>query len=167
MSPAGSSASISSGRGPPATPPGRASRTSEPSFGACRVGCFSRHPGAPAAKAPPDPFSETAMPKFKTLDDLDLAGKTVLLRVDFNVPMAGGRVTDRTRLERAAPTVQDLTKKGARVLLLSHFGRPKGKPNPEMSLRPLVPEIDGVLGRRSAEHTSELQSTMRLSYAVF
>src|SRR3546814_1711474 len=87
------------------------------------------------------------MPKFKTLDDLDLAGKTVLLRVDFNVPMAGGRVTDRTRLERAAPTIQDLTKKGARVRLLSHFGRPKGKPNPEMSLRPLVHEIAGVLGR--------------------
>src|SRR3546814_9927375 len=116
------------------------------------------------------------MPKFKTLDDLDLAGKTVLLRVDFNVPMAGGRVTDRTRLERAAPTIQDLTKKGAKVLLLSHFGRPKGKPNPEMSLRPLVPEIASVLGRdvafaedciRSEEHTSELQSLMRISYAVF
>src|SRR3546814_8640284 len=61
--------------------------------------------------------------------------------------MAGGRVTNRTRLERAAPTIQDLTKKGARVLLLSHFGRPKGKPNPEMSLRPLVPEIASVLGR--------------------
>src|SRR3546814_6760903 len=61
--------------------------------------------------------------------------------------MACGKVTDRTRLERAAPTIQDLTKKGAKVLLLSHFGRPKGKPNPEMSLRPLVPEIASVLGR--------------------
>jgi len=90
------------------------------------------------------------MPKFKTLDDLDVAGKTVLLRVDFNVPMSGGKVTDATRLERAAPTIQDLTKKGARVLLLSHFGRPKGKPNPEMSLQPLAPEIAKVLGHEVA-----------------
>jgi phosphoglycerate kinase len=90
------------------------------------------------------------MPKFKTLDDLDVAGKTVLLRVDFNVPMSGGKVTDATRLERAVPTIQDLTKKGARVLLLSHFGRPKGKPNPEMSLQPLAPEIAKVLGHEVA-----------------
>jgi len=90
------------------------------------------------------------MPKFKTLDDLDVAGKTVLLRVDFNVPMSGGKVTDATRLERAAPTIQDLTKKGAKVLLLSHFGRPKGKPNPEMSLQPLAPEIAKVLGHKVA-----------------
>jgi len=86
------------------------------------------------------------MPTFKTLDDLDLAGKTVLVRVDFNVPMSGGKVNDATRLERAAPTIRDLTAKGAKVLLLSHFGRPKGKPNPEMSLRPLVPAIATVLG---------------------
>jgi len=90
------------------------------------------------------------MPKFKTLDDLDVAGKTVLLRVDFNVPMSGGKVTDATRLERAAPTIRDLTQKGARVLLLSHFGRPKGKPNPEMSLQPLAPEIAKVLGHEVA-----------------
>lgn len=87
------------------------------------------------------------MPKFKTLDDLDLAGKTVLVRVDFNVPMSGGKVTDLTRIERAAPTIRDLTRKGAKVLLLSHFGRPKGKPNPEMSLQPLVPAIAKVLGQ--------------------
>ena len=90
------------------------------------------------------------MPSFKTIDDLDLAGKTVLLRVDFNVPMAGGRVTDRTRIERAAPTIRDLTARNARVLLLSHFGRPKGKPNPEMSLQPLVPVIAEVLGQEIA-----------------
>jgi phosphoglycerate kinase len=62
----------------------------------------------------------------------------VLLRVDLNVPMEGGKVTDATRIERAAPTIRDLTAKGAKVLVLSHFGRPKGKPDPEMSLRPLV-----------------------------
>jgi phosphoglycerate kinase len=90
------------------------------------------------------------MPKFKTLDDLDLAGKTVLVRVDFNVPMSGGKVSDLTRIERAAPTIRDLTKKGAKVLLLSHFGRPKGKPNPEMSLQPLVPAIAAVLGQHVA-----------------
>jgi phosphoglycerate kinase len=87
------------------------------------------------------------MPTFKTLDDLDLAGKTVLVRVDFNVPMSAGKVSDATRLERAAPTIRDLTAKGAKVLLLSHIGRPKGKPNPEMSLKPLVPEISKILGQ--------------------
>jgi phosphoglycerate kinase len=90
------------------------------------------------------------MPTFKTLDDLDLAGKTVLVRVDFNVPMSAGKVSDATRLERAAPTIRDLTAKGAKVLLLSHFGRPKGKPNPEMSLKPLVPEIAKILGQEVA-----------------
>ncbi|HMA16123.1 MAG TPA: phosphoglycerate kinase [Kiloniellaceae bacterium] len=90
------------------------------------------------------------MPKFKTLDDLDVAGKTVLVRVDFNVPMSGGKVTDATRLERAVPTVRDLTKKGAKVLLLSHFGRPKGKPNAEMSLQPLAAAFGKVLGREVA-----------------
>ncbi len=90
------------------------------------------------------------MPKFKTLDDLDVAGKTVLGRVDFNVPMADGKVSDATRIERAAPTIRDLTGKGAKVLLLSHFGRPKGKPNPEMSLKPLVPAVSQVLGQEVA-----------------
>ncbi|MGF1628986.1 MAG: phosphoglycerate kinase [Kiloniellaceae bacterium] len=90
------------------------------------------------------------MPKFNTLDDLDVAGKTVLVRVDFNVPMSGGKVTDATRLERAVPTVRDLTRKGAKVLLLSHFGRPKGKPNPEMSLKPLAGAFAKVLGQEVA-----------------
>ncbi|WP_193367017.1 phosphoglycerate kinase [Pelagibius marinus] len=90
------------------------------------------------------------MPKFKTLDDLDVAGKTVLVRVDFNVPMAEGKVSDATRIERAAPTIRDLTAKGAKVLLLSHFGRPKGKPNPEMSLKPLVTAVSQVLGQEVA-----------------
>src|SRR3546814_14876482 len=65
------------------------------------------------ASRQPDPFSETPMPKFKTLDDLDVAGKTVLVRVDFNVPMSGGKVTDAPRPERAAPTVPAPTRKGA------------------------------------------------------
>lgn len=83
---------------------------------------------------------------WKTLDDMDLAGKIVLTRVDINVPMEAGRVTDATRIERIAPTVRDLRKAGARVVLLAHFGRPKGKPVPEMSLRPLVPVLAEQFG---------------------
>jgi phosphoglycerate kinase len=72
---------------------------------------------------------------WKTLDDMDVAGKTVLVRVDVNVPMENGVVTDATRIEKIAPTLRDLTRKGAKVVLLAHFGRPKGKPVTEMSLR--------------------------------
>ena len=75
---------------------------------------------------------------FKTIDSLDVAGKRVLVRLDLNVPMKNGKVTDATRIERAAPTVAELANKGARVVVLSHFGRPDGKRVPEMSLRPLV-----------------------------
>ena len=75
---------------------------------------------------------------FLTLDDLDVAGKRVLVRVDFNVPMADGVVSDATRIERAAPTVNDLCAAGAKVLLLSHFGRPKGARVADMSLEPVA-----------------------------
>ena len=64
---------------------------------------------------------------WTTLDDLDLAGKTVLTRVDLNVPVEGGRVTDATRIERVTPTVRDILAKGGQPVLLAHFGRPKGK----------------------------------------
>ncbi len=67
------------------------------------------------------------MPKFRTLDDLDVAGKRVLVRCDLNVPMKDGKVTDATRIERSAETLKALSGKGARVIVLSHFGRPKGK----------------------------------------
>ncbi|MDD5586915.1 MAG: phosphoglycerate kinase, partial [Alphaproteobacteria bacterium] len=76
------------------------------------------------------------MAEFLTLDDLQVRGKVVLVRVDFNVPMKDGRVTDATRLERSLPTLLDLARAGARVALLSHFGRPDGKPNPKYSLLP-------------------------------
>ncbi len=87
------------------------------------------------------------MTKFKTLDDADVTGKRVLLRVDLNVPMKDGTVTDRTRIERVLPTIQEISEKGGRVILLAHFGRPKGKPNPEMSLEPIAPVLSEMLGR--------------------
>ncbi|MFF2322166.1 phosphoglycerate kinase [Agrobacterium sp. NPDC058088] len=86
------------------------------------------------------------MPAFKTIDDLkDIAGKRVLVRVDLNVPVADGKVTDATRIERVAPTILELAAKGAKVILLAHFGRPKGEPVAEMSLSQIVPAVEEVL----------------------
>ncbi|EPR16383.1 MULTISPECIES: phosphoglycerate kinase [Agrobacterium] len=86
------------------------------------------------------------MPAFKTLDDLnDIAGKRVLVRVDLNVPVADGKVTDATRIERVAPTILELSSKGAKVILLAHFGRPKGEPVADMSLSQIVPAVEEVL----------------------
>jgi phosphoglycerate kinase len=89
------------------------------------------------------------MAGFKTLDDLpqDLAGKRVLVRVDLNVPMQEGRVSDDTRLRAAVPTVSELSDRGAIVLLLSHFGRPKGQKRPDMSTALLVRPLSELLGR--------------------
>ncbi|MGE0719289.1 MAG: phosphoglycerate kinase, partial [Alphaproteobacteria bacterium] len=86
-------------------------------------------------------------PPFRTLDDLDATGRTVLLRADLNVPMADGKVTDATRIERAAPTIVELAGKGAKVVVLSHFGRPKGR-DEALSLRPLVGPLSDALGGR-------------------
>tara|TARA_R100000322_G_scaffold1819_11_gene1964 strand:+ start:4880 stop:6151 length:1272 start_codon:yes stop_codon:yes gene_type:complete len=84
---------------------------------------------------------------WKTLDDLDLDGKTVLVRVDINVPIDDdGNVTDATRIERIVPTVRDILEKGGKPVLLAHFGRPKGKVVPEMSLKPLVPALEKAFG---------------------
>ncbi|TCR91654.1 phosphoglycerate kinase [Rhizobium sp. BK376] len=88
------------------------------------------------------------MPAFKTLDDLtDIAGKRVLVRVDLNVPVKDGKVTDATRIERVAPTILELADKGAKVILLAHFGRPKDGPSDEFSLSQIVPAVNSVLGR--------------------
>ncbi|MEX0969460.1 MAG: phosphoglycerate kinase [Paracoccaceae bacterium] len=83
---------------------------------------------------------------WKTLDELDLNGKTVLTRVDINVPMEAGRVTDATRISRIIPTLRDILAKGGRPVLLAHFDRPKGKPVPEMSLEPLRAPLEEALG---------------------
>lgn len=87
------------------------------------------------------------MPGFHTLDDADVSGKRVLVRVDLNVPMQDGHVTDTTRIERVAPTITELSDKGAKVVLLAHFGRPKGEPNAEFSLAQIVRATEEVLGK--------------------
>ena len=83
---------------------------------------------------------------WTTLDQMDLAGKRVLTRVDINVPMENGVVTDATRIERIVPTVKDILAAGGLPILLAHFGRPKGKRVPEMSLQPLVPALEAAFG---------------------
>src|ERR1700744_1105564 len=83
---------------------------------------------------------------FKTLDQADLQGKRALVRVDFNVPMEDGKVTDDTRLRAAVPTIEKLRKGGAKVILLAHFDRPKGKVVASMSLRPIADALAKVLG---------------------
>jgi phosphoglycerate kinase len=90
------------------------------------------------------------MPSFKTLDQADVSGKRVLVRADLNVPMKDGRVTDATRIERLAPTIKDLIAKKAKVIVISHFDRPKGKRVPEMSLRPIAPVLAKVIGANVA-----------------
>ena len=87
------------------------------------------------------------MDDCKTLDDIDVKGKRVLVRADLNVPMKDGHVTDALRIERQAPTIRELAEKGARVIVLSHFDRPKGKIVPSMSLKPIAPELAKAIGR--------------------
>src|ERR1043165_3231928 len=86
------------------------------------------------------------MPNFRTLDDVDVRGKRVLLRVDLNVPMENSRVTDATRLERIAPTITELSDKGGKVNLLAHFGRPKGG-DAKQSLKPVAAALADVIGK--------------------
>src|SRR5437667_3569170 len=83
---------------------------------------------------------------FRTLDDVDVKGKRVLLRVDLNVPTENGRVTDATRLERVAPTITEISSKGGKVILLAHFGRPKGR-DPKESLKPVAAALAGVINK--------------------
>ena len=84
---------------------------------------------------------------FRTLDGVEVAGRRVLLRADLNVPVRDGKISDLTRLERLCPTIRELAEKGARVIVCSHFDRPKGKRVPEMSLAPVAAALGQVLGR--------------------
>jgi len=87
------------------------------------------------------------MPAFRTLDALDPKGRRILLRADLNVPVRDGAITDRTRIERLCPTIAELARKGGRVIVCSHFDRPKGKRVPEMSLRPMAAALAEALRR--------------------
>ena len=84
---------------------------------------------------------------WKTLDDMELSGKVALVRADLNVPMTGGAVQDATRIERILPTLNDILRAGGKPVLLSHFGRPKGAPDPAMSLQQVVGTLAELLGR--------------------
>ncbi|MEZ5824393.1 MAG: phosphoglycerate kinase [Geminicoccaceae bacterium] len=95
------------------------------------------------------------MAEFRTLDGLDVSGRRVLVRVDFNVPMQDGEVTDATRIERAATTIRELSEGGAKTVIMSHFGRPKGTEQPSMSLAPIAPVLAEVLGGRPVAFTSD------------
>ncbi len=90
---------------------------------------------------------DAGLKRFKTLDDLDVAGKTVLVRADLNVPMRDGEVSDDTRIRSVIPTLKAILAKGGKVVVLSHFGRPKGKRVPEASLRPVAEPLSRALGR--------------------
>jgi phosphoglycerate kinase len=85
--------------------------------------------------------------KLKTTDGLDVSGKRVLVRADLNVPVRNGEVTDATRIERLLPGLTDLARRGAKVIVISHFGRPKGAPDPEFSLRAVADKLGQLLGR--------------------
>ncbi|UWR21027.1 phosphoglycerate kinase [Sulfitobacter sp. S190] len=105
---------------------------------------------------------------WKSLDDMDLLGKRVLVRVDINVPVEDGRVTDTTRIDRIVPTVTDILQKGGKPMLLAHFGRPKGKTVPDMSLRQILPALQNALGQditfiETLEAAEAMQDTPTLS----
>ncbi len=96
---------------------------------------------------------------FRTLDDAEVGGKRVLLRVDLNVPTENGRVTDTTRIERVAATIEEIAGKGGKVILLAHFGRPKGGPDEANSLRPVAAAVADIIKRPVAFATDSIGKT--------
>src|SRR5258708_9132347 len=96
---------------------------------------------------------------FRTLDDADLGGKRVLLRVDLNVPTENGRATDATRIERVASTIAEIADKGGKVILLAHFGRPKAGPDEANPLKPVAPPAAHSFHRPPAFATYSVRTT--------
>ena len=84
---------------------------------------------------------------MQTVDDLEVAGRTVLVRSDLNVPLKDGVITDDKRIQASLPTIRDLAGRGARVVVLAHLGRPKGEVKPELSLRPVAQRLQELLGQ--------------------
>jgi phosphoglycerate kinase len=91
----------------------------------------------------------------RTIADLDVSGKKVFVRVDFNVPIKNGAITDDTRIRASLPTITQLLERGATVILASHLGRPKGKPNPEFSLKPVAERLSQLLGGRRVQFAED------------
>ena len=106
------------------------------------------------------------MSNFKTIDDLDVAGKRVLVRADLNVPMQDGKPSDTTRIDRSAQTIKDLSAKGAKVIMLSHFGRPKGQVVPEMTLKPVADAMSSALGVAVAFATDTIGESAKATIAA-
>src|SRR5690606_35493794 len=122
-----------------------------PAESGCLTGPRARLPACTpwrSLNCPADFSRSFRMAAFRTLDNADVKGKRALLRVDLNVPVQDGRVTDATRIERIAGTIPELAGKGAKVVLLAHFGRPKGKADPGQSLKPIAEATEAVLGRK-------------------
>ena len=113
-----------------------------------------------------DREKEAIMSTFKTIDDLDVAGKRVLVRADLNVPMQDGKPSDTTRIDRSAQTIKDLTAKGAKVIILSHFGRPKGQVVPEMTLKPVADAMSAALGVNVAFATDTIGESAKATIAA-
>ncbi len=106
------------------------------------------------------------MSTFKTIDDLDVAGKRVLVRADLNVPMQDGKPSDTTRIDRSAQTIKDLSAKGAKVIILSHFGRPKGQVVAEMTLKPVADAMAQALGVNVAFATDTIGDSAKAVIAA-
>lgn len=103
------------------------------------------------------------MPAFRTLDDVNVANKKVVIRLDLNVPIKDGVVTDSTRIDRVVPTLRELMNKGAAIIILAHFDRPKGKVIPEMSLKPVALALQKALGHKVQFVFTDWQSTPTVS----
>ena len=99
-----------------------------------------------------------------SIRDLDLGGKRVFIRVDFNVPLEGTRVTDDTRIRETLPTLRLARERGARLVLASHLGRPKGKPDPKYSLQPVAAVLENLLGARVDRNATNAVAGRRFPY---